>query len=69
MSKSIQCQRCGKSISADAKKCPHCGDTDPTHSNFSQAAFGIVMAVFVLLALLCLFCCLINQGYCPFLRP
>ena len=69
MSNSIQCQRCGKPISPNAKRCPHCGDTDPTHSTFAQVAIGLVTALIVALGVLCYVCMIVNQGCCPSLSP
>jgi hypothetical protein len=69
MSNSIQCQRCSKQIPPHARRCPHCGDTDPTHSTFGQVCIGIVTALIVGLGVLCYLCMMVNQGCCPFVRP
>lgn len=44
------CRECGKAVSTDASKCPHCGTPHPT-SKFSRGARGCLWVIGVVFAL------------------
>lgn len=50
-----KCRECGKEVSTNANKCPHCGAPLPTFSNSQRGIYIIFWAIIAIIALYALF--------------
>lgn len=50
------CRECGKEVSTEANRCPHCGVLDPSPSAHRRMTWGVVIGTLILFPFIMRYC-------------